>query len=96
MTMTVFSDMNTTLLHNPDLRIGATFRNNTIYGYFSDETYEQDGVRTRIISFELVNADIDQAPEAKEKITIDNVTYEIIDPVEDKDCASWILNLRRT
>jgi hypothetical protein len=92
--MTVFSDMIARALHDPVMTTPATFRNVTICGNFVDDHTVYEGVRTRDITFELVNADLDQAPAKGEKITIDAVTYVIKDTVPGQH-GSTLLELEK-
>lgn len=94
--MTVFSDAMADILHDTSLRTAATFRGDTVYGHFTNRSVVIDGVRTKIIAFELVDADLDQAPAKGEMVVIDTVTYEITDTDPDYDSASTILELRKT
>lgn len=94
--MTIFSDAVHDILNDPGMKTAAIFRTATLYGHFINRSEVIDGVRTRIIAFEFVSNDLDQAPAVGDKITIDDVAYDIIDVEDDYDCASTYLVLRRS
>ena len=92
--MNVFEQAMKDILHDPAMRTIATFRNRNIYGHFTNRSEIIDGVRTRVVTFELIDTDLDQPPAVGERITINQVTYTIAD-VDPGQYGSTILPLSK-
>lgn len=92
--MNVFERAAKAILHNPHLSTAATFRNSTIYGNLAIVPEIINGIRTRAITFEILDSDLDQAPAADERITINRTTYKIID-IDPGQFGTTVLTLSK-